>query len=112
MSKRLFLVIALLAAGWGLLLMSFAPQSPAKPQAPGPTVTRDEFERIGSGMTYRECVEIIGAAGTPYGSSSEPGEIGAHLEWITYRWQNDADSYAHISFHYGRVGRKHSVNLK
>ncbi len=77
-----------------------------------PIVTREEFNRIETGMTYGQCVAIIGAAGTPYGSSREPGETGDQLEWITYRWGNEDDSYAHISFHYGRVDRKREFNLK
>lgn len=112
MKRQLVLVAAVLAAGWGLMLMSLAPQHPPSSSDPTPVITRDEFNRIETGMTYQECVSIIGATGTPYGSSSEPGDAGADLEWITYRWGNNDSSYAHVSFHFGRVGRKHEVNLK
>lgn len=82
------------------------------PHARSPLISLEEFNRIRPGMTYDQCVKIIGAVGTPFGSSQEPGDEGEAIEWISYRWRNSPDSYAHVNFHFGKVDRKYAYNLR
>jgi hypothetical protein len=79
---------------------------------PTPAVTQQEFSRIEKGMTYEECVAIIEAEGTPYGSSGMPGEEGEDVDWLSYQWNNPDGSYVEISFFQNRVDTFRSNLLK
>lgn len=107
--RRAGLAALVFAAAWGILLV--APDSePGSPRTPI-VITADEYDRIELGMTYDECVAIIGATGTPFGASNEPGREADIPDWISYAWRNTPDSYAHVAFDHGRVDRKQAFNL-
>ena len=75
-------------------------------------VSAEEFSRIQPGMSYDDCVRVIGTEGSPFGSSSSP-EVGTDgSEWISYVWRNDEDSYLTVSFHRGEVERTRAFNLE
>jgi len=107
--QRGALVLAVIAGAWGILLV--APRYTASDSSVSIVITAEEFDRILPGMSYDDCVRIIGATGTPFGASNEPGAEADSPEWVSYSWRNHADSYAYISFEKGRVDRKQAVNL-
>ena len=84
---------------------------PAEPRG-GPVVTLEEFERIEHGMTYDECVAIIGERGVAFGASTDATEPAPEVEWISIAWRNPDGAYVEISFNFGRVARKKSYDLE
>ena len=79
---------------------------------PSPVITLDEFDRIADGMSYEECVAIIGAAGTAYGATTAYSTPSEEAEWISYVWTNARDSSAEVSFYYGEVESKRAHGLR
>ncbi len=95
-----------LALGISILLGTATIAWHSRPSARGPVVTAAEFQRIVSGMTYDECVAIIGSPGTPYGATGPSTEPSESTEWVSYLWTNSRDSSAEISFFRGGVESK------
>lgn len=112
--RRFILTGLFLLGAWAVISVSGRDWSPAMgDSAREADITRDEFNRIEDGMSYPECVAVIGARGAPFGSSGEPGiEAGKSIEWVSYRWNNASGSSAEISFNFGKVSRKRSFNLR
>lgn len=75
-------------------------------------ITPHEFDQIEPGMSYEECVAIIGEEGAPFGESTVSGAPGSEREWISYVWRNSPNSRAEISFQFGRVSRKRAYGLE
>jgi hypothetical protein len=111
--RRLLVIAAVAGTAWILIL---AGQRTLRTSAPGRghavVVSAEEFGRIRPGMTYQECVSVIGAEGSPFGSSDSPESQAERPEWISYVWRNDEDSYVTVSFHNGEVERTRAFNLK
>lgn len=114
MRRRLAIIALMVAIAWALVLASQFPlrRSNSSP-APDihPLVTLTEFSLIRQGMTYEDCVHIIGAPGASFGSSEATADHHAQPEWVSYIWRNSPDSFAQISFHQGRAERLVSNNL-
>lgn len=113
--RRRVLIIALLAGiAWALVLAGQIPQRRANrsivPES-HPLVTQTEFSQIRQGMSYEDCVRIIGAPGDAFGSSGAPADHHDKPEWVSYVWRNSPDSYAQISFHDGLAERLVATNL-
>jgi hypothetical protein len=114
MRRRLFIIGVIAVTAWILVLAG----QRSLPTRPSPTpnragiITSDEFAKIRPGMSYQDCVRIIGNDGVPFGSSSSPDAHGDWPEWISYEWRNDAESFIRVSFHYGEVDRARAFNLK
>ncbi len=100
---------------WALLLASQIPQRRARTTDPAPLkhplITWAEFSQIRRGMTYEDCVRVIGAPGDAFGSSGAPADHHDNPEWVSYVWRNSPDSYAQISFHQGQAERLVATNL-
>jgi hypothetical protein len=114
MKRRLLVIAAVALTAWVLVLASqrsFRPATRPAPAKPS-VVTLDEYSRIAPGMTYEDCVRVVGANGTPYGSSASPEPGAAWPEWISYVWRNDSDSYVTVSFHHGKVDRARAFKLE
>ena len=113
MKRRLLVIAAVAGTAWILVL---AGQRAIRTETPRPAraviVSAEEFARIRPGMTYDECVRVIGADGAPFGSSESPERKPGHPEWISFVWRNDEDSYVTVSFHNGTVERTRAFNLK
>jgi len=110
MKHRLAVIAAVAATAWALVL---AGQLSLKTrQNTVPVVTADEFAQIHEGMTYVECVRIIGAEGAPFGSSNAPDPKGPWPEWISFEWRNGPESYVTVSFYRGEVERTRAFNLE
>lgn len=75
------------------------------PATPG--VTLANFERIRTGLTYRQVVAAFGSEGTLKGSRW----IGK-AELKEYEWRNNRGGFATIDFRKGRVCRKYQRGLK
>ena len=114
MKPRIAIIIAVVATAWILVLAGQRASELGPASAPGraAVVTTEEFEQIRVGMTYEECVRVIGAEGAPFGSSNSPDPHAPWPEWISFEWRNNAESYLMVSFHYGEVERTRAFNLK
>ncbi len=78
-----------------------------------PYISMDTYMRIKSGMTYEQCVKILGAEGTYVGRQpSAGGTFDANgrpvrLYLDTYTWTNPNDStHATIQFRDGKVAAR------
>ncbi len=113
MKRRLLVIAAVVGTAWILVLagqraIRTSPPTPAR----AVVVSADEFGRLHPGMSYEDCVRVIGAEGAPFGSSDTPQPHAGKPEWISYVWRNDEDSYITISFHNGEVERTRAFNLR
>lgn len=78
-----------------------------------PYISMDTYMKIKSGMTYKECVKVLGAEGTYAGRQpSAGGTYDANgrpirLQLDTYTWANPHDStHATIQFRDGKVAAR------
>lgn len=78
------------------------------PKGVGSTITKDEFNRIKKGMTYKEVVCLIGGKGYKYYSYSDDMSSYASFEW----YGNSSYTYADIEFVDGRVDKKTQYGLR
>jgi hypothetical protein len=113
MKRRALVIAAVLGTAWVLVLagqrtIRVATQANEEPVV----VSAEEFSRIQPGMTYEDCVRVIGTEGSPFGSSGSPDVDADGTEWISYVWRNDEDSYVMVSFHHGEVERTRAFNLE
>ncbi len=75
-------------------------------------ITLDEFNRIQRGITYAQCVAIIGAENpmargyTAQRNAILSGKGGSNTLTEAYKWRNPGGYYAEIAFHNGRVTKK------
>lgn len=76
---------------------------------PANTVTKEEFDKIETGMTYREVVEIIGFDG----ELNSQVDIGAGDEYKTeiYTWANKNGSNMNATFQGDKVVSKAQIGL-
>ncbi len=112
MKRRLAVIAAVAGTAWVLVLAGQRTIDPPGPPAKENVVTTDEFAQLHPGMSYHECVRVIGAEGTPFGSSTAPAEHEPWPEWISFEWRNSPDSYVMVSFHHGEVERTRAFNLE
>jgi len=114
MKPRLAIIGVVVATAWGLVLAGqrTLQTSPVPVRGAPDVVTSIEFAQIREGMTYRDCVRIIGKEGAPFGSSNAPEPDAPWPEWISFEWRNGPESYAMVSFHHGAVERTRAFNLE
>lgn len=76
------------------------------------SISLDEFNRIETGMTYKEVCDIVGGEGT-LGSSVDAG-IGAEYKTEIYQWTGDGSigANANVTFQGGKVMSKAQIGLK
>jgi len=110
---RIIVIGLVVAIAWTLIVAQYPVRHSGPVQAPAdrPLVTWAEFNQITRGMTYEDCVYIIGAPGDAFGSSDAPADHHAKPEWVSYVWRNNPDSYAQISFRQGQAERLVATNL-
>lgn len=77
-----------------------------------PTISKDEFEAISSGMTYEEVVEIVGSDGELL-SESDLG-IGDAYKSSIYMWKGEGSwgANANVTFQGGKVISKAQIGLE
>lgn len=77
-----------------------------------PTISKDEFDSISTGMTYDEVVEVIGSEGEVL--SEVDLDIGEQYETIMYMWKGEGSlgANANITFQGGKVTAKAQIGLK
>lgn len=85
-----------------------SPNATAKPDT---TISMSEFERIETGMTYDEVVEIVGTDGE---LSTSVDMFGSELKTEMYVWRGNGSigSNANVTFQGGTVIAKSQVGLK
>ena len=110
MKRRAAVIVAVAITAW-LLVLAGQRSMTTKATAVPAIVSAGELSRIHAGMSYEDCVRIIGAEGTPFGSSAAPEAPTGSSEWISYVWRNNADSYATVSFRDGAVERVRAFNI-
>ena len=77
-----------------------------------PTISKDEFNSISTGMTYDEVVEIIGSEGEVL--SEVDLDLGEEFKTIMYFWEGEGfpGANANITFQGGKVTAKAQAGLK
>lgn len=77
-----------------------------------PTISKDEFDSISTGMTYDEVVEVIGSEGEVL--SEVDLDIGEQYKTIMYMWKGEGSlgANANITFQDGKVTAKAQIGLK
>lgn len=77
-----------------------------------PTISKDEFDSISTGMTYGEVVEIIGSEGEVL--SEVDLDLGDEFKTIMYFWEGEGSfgANANITFQGGKVTAKAQIGLK
>jgi hypothetical protein len=74
--------------------------------APEPVVTKIEYDRIKEGMTYRQVIEIIGAAGDEPSRSDLAG-----FRTVMYSWVNPNGSNMNTMFQNRKLVTKAQFGL-
>lgn len=72
-------------------------------------ITKEEFNKIESGMTYEEVVQIIGSSGS---LSSKVDSDVVVIEIYTWYGNGMAGSNANVTFQNGKVTAKAQIGLK
>lgn len=111
---QIVLGIIILISGIGTLAGSFGDYTASSPSAtvkPDTTISMSEFERIETGMTYDEVVEIVGTDGE---LSTSVDMFGSELKTEMYVWRGNGSigSNANVTFQGGTVVAKSQVGLK
>ena len=101
------------AAATNSQVTSQEPQASKEPEKPKnkPTISKDEFEQIKTGMTYEEIVKIVGSEGELL---SEVGSPGDELHSAVYMWEGEGSlgANANVTFQGGKVIAKAQFGLK
>ena len=76
------------------------------------SISLEEFNKIETGMTYKEVCDIVGGEGT-LGSSVDVG-IGDEYKTEIYQWTGDGSigANANVTFQAGKVISKAQIGLK
>lgn len=76
------------------------------------SISLEEFNKIETGMTYKEVCDIVGGEGT-LGSSVDVG-IGDEYKTEIYQWTGDGTigANANVTFQAGKVISKAQIGLK
>ncbi len=76
------------------------------------SISLEEFNKIQTGMTYKEVCDIVGGEGT-LGSSVDVG-IGDEYKTEIYQWTGDGSigANANVTFQAGKVISKAQIGLK
>ncbi len=83
-------------------------EEPDSPSAlGGDIVTKDEYQKIKTGMTYSEVVAIIGAEGEEMSSSGE-----GRFRTIMFMWQNTSGSNMTVMFQNDKLNTKAQFGLE
>lgn len=111
---QIVLGILLVISGIGALAGAFGDYTAVVPSAtakPDTTISMSEFERIETGMTYDEVVEIVGTDGE---LSTSVDMFGSDLKTEMYIWHGNGvtGSNANVTFQGGKVVAKSQVGLK
>ena len=84
-----------------------------EPEEPknGPGISKEEFDKIKNGMTYKEVVEIIGGEGEVL---SEVGEEGSQFYTIMYSFDGESGfgANANFTFQSGKLMSKAQFGLE
>lgn len=80
---------------------------PSLPFQSEPTVTMDEFNRLQTGMSYQQAVQIIGAPGEEMSRSDIAG-----ITTVMYGWKNIDASNMNAMFQNGGLVQKAQFGLK
>lgn len=106
-TKPLLIAAAALVAIIVAVLIITMPSSGNKP-----TISKAEFDRITTGMTYEEVVEIIGSKGEVL-SDTDLG-FGSEYRTAIYMWEGEGQTgaNANITFQGGKVISKAQMWLK
>ncbi len=75
------------------------------------TISKAEFEKLNTGMTYREVVEMVGGYGELL---SEVGSVGDEYHTAVYMWKGEGSigANANVTFQNGKVIMKAQAGLK
>ena len=71
-------------------------------------ITKSEYEKLATGASYQEAVQIIGQSGT----ESSRVEIEGAPVTVSYTWQNPNGSNAIMTFQDGKLVTKAQAGLK
>ena len=76
------------------------------------SISLEEFNKIETGMTYKEVCDIVGGEGT-LGSSVDVG-VGDEYKTEIYQWTGDGSigANANVTFQGGKVVSKAQIGLK
>ena len=82
-----------------------------KTESNAATISKAEFEKLKTGMSYKEAVEIIGGAGEML---SETGTVGEELHTVMYMWKGEGQlgANANIMFQNDKLNTKAQAGLK
>ncbi|MBO4694217.1 MAG: DUF3862 domain-containing protein [Clostridia bacterium] len=75
------------------------------------TISRDEFEKIETGMTYDEVCEIVGGEGT-LGSNVDIGDEEYKTEIYQWSGEGTVGANANVTFQGGKVVSKAQIGLE
>ncbi|HEV7646245.1 MAG TPA: hypothetical protein VGO50_20085 [Pyrinomonadaceae bacterium] len=81
--------------------------TPAKTSSDDSELTLEKFNQIKNGMTYDECVEIIGSEGNQTVSSGE-----GKYKFESYKWDGPNYQFIMLSFMGGKLNSKAQNGLK
>jgi hypothetical protein len=79
----------------------------------GDSITKEEYNKITNGMTYEECVSVIGFEGEEMSTVHQDGIPGI-MEAMTvqiYMWQNSGGSNMNATFTNGKLDMKAQFGL-
>jgi hypothetical protein len=80
---------------------------PANNTTSGGTLTKEKFDKIKNGMTYKQVVEIIGSEGEEMSSS----QFGKY-KTSSYKWQGPGYTMIYAGFSNDKLTSKTQANLK
>jgi hypothetical protein len=81
--------------------------TPSKTGSDDAELTMEKFNQIKNGMTYDECVEIMGSEGNQIVSAGE-----GKYKVESYKWEGDNFQYVMLSFMGGKLNSKAQNGLK
>lgn len=86
-------------------------ESNNKPKNNPSTISRAEFDKLRTGMTYKEAAEIIGGSGE---LSAEVGSAGDEYYTVIYTWKGEGSigANANVTFQGGKLYSKAQAGLK
>lgn len=92
--------------------MTFNSSAETESSSNDPTITLEEFEKIQTGMSLQEVVDIVGGVGEKLSSV----DLGMGLEYISemFSWTGDGSigANANVTFQGGKVCAKAQIGLK
>ncbi|SHH37497.1 DUF3862 domain-containing protein [Desulforamulus hydrothermalis] len=81
------------------------------PSANKPTISKEEFDQLKSGMSYEEATAIIGGPGVVISESGNPGDQ-LHTVMYQYEGEGDLGANANLLFQGNKLQNKAQFGLK